>query len=53
MVLLPDIYACPEECETFFSGVMLKKLIRHSSVANNASEYQTYACDHVFRKKIL
>jgi hypothetical protein len=48
MVFLPNICASPVECETYSSGVMLKKLIRQSSVANKSLGYQTYACGYFF-----
>jgi hypothetical protein len=38
-----NLCACPVKCRAYFTGIMLKKLIRQSSVANKSSEYYTYA----------
>jgi hypothetical protein len=53
MVFWPNICACPVECETYSSGVMFKKLIRQSSVANKSLDHQTYTCSSFFAEPDL
>jgi hypothetical protein len=53
MVFLPIICASSVECESYSLGVMLKKLIRQSLVANKSSGYQTYACGLFFSQALI
>jgi hypothetical protein len=48
MTFLLNICASPVECETYSPGAMLKKLIRQSSVANNASGWQRSTFGYFF-----